>query len=304
MVLISTSVAWGGPLRQWLDRNHSESAAASESATVTLPPGTSVLHDLAYGADPRQTIDVYLPRDTHGAPELFMVHGGAWRFGDKAAAGVVQNKIDRWLPKGFIFVSVNYPMLPKLDALAQADEIAKALAFAQSQATTWGGDASKFILMGHSAGAHLVALLAAAPAKAYAVGAKPWLGTVVLDSAALDVGQIMAQRHLRFYDAAFGNDHERWQLASPIAVLRADAKPILAVCSLPRPDGSCAHAAEFVAKANALGIRGRISRQELSHEQINRELGLPSGYTNDVEAFMSSLDASVAEALAQPSSPL
>ena len=63
---------------------------------------------------------------------------------------------------GIIFVSVDYRMLPQQDALAQADDVARALAFAQSRARSWGGDPGKFILMGHSAGAHLVALLAAA----------------------------------------------------------------------------------------------------------------------------------------------
>jgi acetyl esterase/lipase len=260
-----------------------------------------MLRDLAYGNDPRQKLDVYLPANAHDAPVIFMVHGGAWRIGDKSAAGVVQNKISRWLPKGFIVVSIDYPMLPQQDALGQADDVARALAFAQSRAKFWGGDPGKFIVMGHSAGAHLVALLAAAPANAFRFGAKPWLGTVSLDSAALDVVQIMSNRHLPFYDAAFGNDRARWHLASPIDALTHGAMPILAVCSLPRRDHSCEHAADFVAKAQALGVRSRVSRQDLSHEQINKELGLPGAYTGDVEAFMASLDPQVSALLGQPS---
>jgi acetyl esterase/lipase len=228
---------------------------------------------------------------------IFMVHGGAWRRGDKTMSRVVQNKIDRWLPRGFIFVSIDYPMLPENDALAQADEVARALAFAQRQSPSWGGDPDKFIVMGHSAGAHLVALLAAAPAKAYALGARPWLGTVALDSAALDVEQIMDRRHLPFYDAAFGSDPRRWRLASPIDVLSANARPILAVCSLPRPDHSCALSAAFVVKANRLGVNAHVLEQNLSHAQINGELGLPSAYTTAVEAFLAGLDPIVAARL-------
>jgi acetyl esterase/lipase len=298
----STRVTWAGPLQDWLAQHRGETTVNRdrESREISLPDGASLLRSLAYGNDLRQTIDVYLPANAHDAPVVFMVHGGAWRIGDKSAAGVVQNKISRWLPKGFIFVSVDYPMLPQQDALGQADDVARALAYAQSQATSWGGDPDKFIVMGHSAGAHLVTLLAAAPASAYRLGAKPWLGTVSLDSAALDVVQIMDNRHLPFYDAAFGSDRARWRLASPIDALTRDAKPILTVCSLPRRDHSCDHAADFVAKANALGVRSRMSPQNLSHEQINAELGLPGSYTDDVEAFMASLDPKISALLGRP----
>lgn len=299
LVFSLADAAIAGPLQQWLGKRQDETAAAGGdgSKRISLPAGATVLRDLAYGGDPRQIIDVYLPPRPKDAPVLFFVHGGAWFLGDKKAVGVVQNKIDHWLPKGFIFVSVDYPMLPQRDALGQADEVARALAFAQARAGSWGGDSTKFILMGHSAGAHLVALLAAAPAKAYGFGAKPWLGTVSLDSAALDVAQIMDGRHLPFYDRAFGNDRNRWRLASPIDALSAGAAPILAVCSLPRPDHSCDHAVQFAAKAKTLGVRCRVSQQDLSHAQINEELGLPGAYTDDVDAFLATLDPSIAMAL-------
>jgi acetyl esterase/lipase len=297
IILISIQPTSAGPLRH-LRESESSAIESIGSGKVTLPVGTTVLRDQAYGADSRQTIDVYVPSHASNAPVLFMVHGGAWKFGDKAAAGVVENKAARWLPKGFVFVSINYPMLPRQDALGQVDDVARALAFAQAHARSWGGDPTKFIVMGHSAGAHLVALLTAAPERAYRLGAKPWLGTVTLDSAALDVVQVMERGHLPFYDQAFGRDQARWRMASPIDALSSAARPILAVCSQRRLDHPCTSAADFVAKATALGIRSRVSAQDLSHEQINRELGLPSAYTDEVEAFMGSLDASVAAALA------
>lgn len=302
IVLTTTQASSAGPLRQWLAKRQNAAPAerGGESREISLPGGATVLRNQAYGDDPRQTIDVYLPANAQAAPVIFMVHGGAWKFGDKSSAGLVQNKIARWLPKGFIFVSVDYPMLPQQDALDQADDVARALAFAQAQARSWGGDPGKFIVMGHSAGAHLVALLGAAPARAYRFGAKPWLGTISLDSAALDVVQIMGSPHLPFYDAAFGNERTRWKQASPIEALTRDATPILAVCSLPRRDHSCEHAAEFAARATALGAHCQVSRQNLSHSQINTELGLPGSYTNDVETFMRSLDPTVSAALTQP----
>jgi acetyl esterase/lipase len=266
---------------------------------VPLPAGAVAMRDIAYGSDPKQVMDVYRPRAASHAPVIFMVHGGAWRFGDKTATSVVANKIARWLPKGFIFISIDYPMLPQQDALRQADDVARALAFAQAHATSWGGDPAKFIVMGHSAGAHLVALLSAAPAKAYRIGAKPWLGTVALDSAAMDVAGVMQRRHLPFYDSAFGSDPAQWRQASPIAMLTAGATPLLAVCSTQRRDHSCTAAADYVARATTLGVRASVSQQDLSHEQIDERLGLPGAYTDDVEAFLRTLDPAVAAALAR-----
>ena len=71
-----------------------------------------VLRNVPYGPDKPQAMDVYLPPAPNAAPIILMVHGGAWRFGDKRHPPVFENKVARWVPKGFIFVSVNYPMVP------------------------------------------------------------------------------------------------------------------------------------------------------------------------------------------------
>jgi acetyl esterase/lipase len=152
--------------------------------------------------------------------------------------------------------------------------------------------------MGHSAGAHLVALLSAAPAPAYAAGAAPWLGSVLLDSAALDVAQIMTDRHLRLYDQAFGKDPAYWRQVSPLQQLDASGPPMLAVCSTARRDHPCDAARSFSARATALGRRAAVLEQNHSHGEINALLGQEPAYTEAVEAFMGSLDADVAKALA------
>lgn len=259
--------------------SHSASAA---SANI------SVQRDIAYGTDPAQRMDVYLPQHPHGAPVVFMVHGGAWRIGDKASAGVIENKAARWLPKGIIVVSVNYRMLPAADPLTQANDVARALARAQGLTTSWGGDPSRFILMGHSAGAHLVALLVAAPDVVKQQGARPWLGTILLDSAALDVMQIMTSKHLRLYDQAFGTDPDYWRAASPFHRLSDRPAPLLAVCSTQRDD-ACPQARIFTGKASSLGARSSVLPVDLSHREINHDLGLSSAYTDSVESFMRSL---------------
>src|SRR5262249_26431157 len=112
----------------------------------------------------------------HLAPIIVMVHGGAWCVGDKALKSTTKNKVARWSPKGFLFVSVNYPMITDgLNALSQANEVAKAVAFVQNHARDWGGDPARVILMGHSAGAHLVSLVNADGKMRQAYGVKPVL---------------------------------------------------------------------------------------------------------------------------------
>ena len=265
-------------------------------AGPTVPEGVSRLVDIAYGQDPRQRMDVYLPGKAANAanaarvPVIVMVHGGAWMVGNKAMPKVVDNKVAHWVQqKGWIFISVGYRLSPQVDPLVQARDVAAALAKAQAMAASWGGDSSRFFLMGHSAGAHLVALLAASPALAREAGAHPWLGTVALDSAALDLERIMRARHMGFYDKVFGADPAYWRSVSPSSVLAADATPMLLVCSTQRGDGPCPQARDFAAKVMAKGVRASVLPQDLTHEQINATLGLPGAYTEAVDGFMASL---------------
>lgn len=254
--------------------------------------------DVPYGSDPYQRLDVYSAADARAAPIVLMVHGGGWRRGDKRSQGVVGHKAQRWMSRGLILVSVNYRMLPDADPLEQANDVAQALAFVQSHAAQWGGDPNRVILMGHSAGAHLVALLTADPSLAARAGARRWLGTVSIDSGAIDVPAIMQQRHLPLYDHAFGRDAKFWEAASPVHVLSTQALPLLEICSTRRPDHPCRQAHAYADRAAALHVRAEILEQPLSHMDINGDLGLDSEYTRAVEAFMASLDTTVAARLA------
>lgn len=261
-------------------------------ARAAAPDGVRVLRNVAYGTAKLQAMDVYLPPQPRSAPIILMVHGGGWRIGDKRHQPVTENKVARWVPKGFILVSVNYPMVPDSDPVEQADDVARALATAQQAAPQWGGDPARVILMGHSAGAHLVTLLNADPSRAIRQGAAPWLGTVSLDSGALDVPAIMNHRHPRLYDEAFGNDPAFWEASSPIHQLARDSRPWLGICSSNRL-ASCGGNRAYAAKAQALGARAEVLGQALSHGEINSELGKPGAYADAVEAFMASLDPGV-----------
>ena len=271
------------------------SARGDARAVVQAEP--RVVRNVRYGSDIRQRFDVYAPADAKGSPVIFMVHGGGWAYGDKSARGVTANKVKRWVPRGFIVISTNYRMLPKADPLEQAKDIARAIAVAQQRVPSWGGDPGKFILMGHSAGGHLVALLNASPSLAGDLPITPWLGAVSIESGALDVVEIMRGSHARLYDRAFGRDSAYWSAVSPMHVLAPGAAPMLVVCSIRRP-ASCARADRFAAKAIALGARASVLREDLSHADADARLGVDRGYTNAVEAFMRTLDVAVDQRLA------
>ncbi|MES2818239.1 MAG: alpha/beta hydrolase [Pseudomonadota bacterium] len=261
--------------------------------------GFAIQSDIPYGTDERQRFDVYGAGRGHAAPVILLAHGGGWAHGDKAARAVVRNKVARWVPRGLILVSINYRLLPDAGPLEQAGDVALALGKAQALAEAWGGDPNRFILVGHSAGAHLVALLAASPDLALKQGARPWLGTVVLDSAAFDIAPIMQTRHPRLYDRAFGQDPAYWRAASPLQVLKRGGTPLLAVCSI-RRDDSCPQARAFAAQAARLGRSVQVLEQDLSHRAINQDLGLPGDYTEQVESFLRRLDPSLEALLTEP----
>jgi len=247
-----------------------------------------VLYDVAYGPDPKHRMDVYLPEHPERAPVLLVVHGGAWKFGDKGGRGLVDNKFAYWGSKGYIVVAINFRLCSANDTLAQANDVAKALAFAQSQASGWGGDETRFVLMGHSSGAHLAALVASAPAMAQGQGAKPWLATIALDSAGYDLVKIMEGRHLRFYDRALGRNPADWHRASPFHRLETAPQPMLLVCSSKRRV-SCPQARTFADKITAVGGRVEVLPVGKSHSKVSRDLGLPGPYTEAVQSFLTSL---------------
>lgn len=236
--------------------------------------------EFAYGPDPAQRLDVYRPARAGAAPVVLFFHGGGWQRGDKAMPRMVAHKVPHFTGRhGAVFVSANYRMLPQADVLAQADDLARAIAFVQREAPAWGGDPARLAVIGHSAGAHLSALVTADAALAARHGAVPWRLTVALDSAALDMVQIMQRPHYAFYDPVFGDDPAYWRAASPLHRLAGPpVAPMLMVCAA-RRDDSLAQAEAFAARANALGGQVRVLAVDLSHRELNESLGADPDYT-------------------------
>jgi arylformamidase len=264
---------------------------------TTVSAGTAPTQsNIAYGPDPDQRYDLYRPTNTDNAPLILMVHGGGWSFGDKDMGRVVDNKVDRWLPRGIAFVTINYHMQPKAPPLEQARDVARALANIQKNGQKLGIDRNNIVLMGHSAGAHLIALLAARPELLAEADAIPPQGFILLDSGALDVPAIMNARHFPLYDRAFGSNPADWAAASPFQQLHQASAPILAVCSS-RRDNSCPQAKVFAAKARGLGGQAEVLPLDKTHGEINAQLGNDPDYTATVERFLGRLSPKFAERL-------
>lgn len=127
-------------------------------AMMTSARAQEVKRDIPYtrNADKLQTLDVYAPASAKSLPVVFWIHGGGWQAGDKAE---VYDKPKVLNAKGFILVSINYRLLPKVDMETLTRDVAKAIRWVHDHIGEHGGDPKRLLIMGHSAGAQLAALM-------------------------------------------------------------------------------------------------------------------------------------------------
>jgi acetyl esterase/lipase len=108
----------------------------------------------------RQLLDVFAPPDAEKAPVVLFVHGGTWMYGDKNFFGQYR-KLGRFLARnGVVAVLINYRLSPKVKHPEHVKDVARAFAWTVKNVEKYGGDPRTVFLCGHSAGGHLVALLA------------------------------------------------------------------------------------------------------------------------------------------------
>jgi triacylglycerol lipase len=118
------------------------------------------LRDLAYGADPRQRLDVFAPAAATGSlPVVLFVHGGGFVGGDKGNDGdPFYNNIGAWaVQSGFIGVTMTYRLAPAHAWPTGAQDVDLALDWLRGQVAGYGGNPARIVVMGHSAGAAHVA---------------------------------------------------------------------------------------------------------------------------------------------------
>ena len=259
-------------------------------ALLCVPPGAAsaaTSKDLRYGPDAAQLADVYTPASPQPtpAPILVLVHGGSWLYGDKAEPVVIQHKLERWLPLGFVIVSVNTRMLPLARPEAQAEDLGLAVAWIQRQAAAWQADSGRILVMGHSSGGHLLALLAADDAMRQRTGAHPWLASIILDGAAFDLPEIMAEEHASFYEDAFGTNPALWLAASPAEHLSGVNPPTLLVCSTLRRF-SCQRTRQYAERLISKGGEAQVLPIARDHGQLNSDVGADNEETRAIIDFI------------------
>jgi acetyl esterase/lipase len=250
--------------------------AAKEVPQVPRP------ETLSYGPERLQALDFWRARAA-SAPLTVFVHGGAWRAGDKDVSSRTW-QVPYFLSKGHGFASVNYRLVPDASVAQQAEDVARSLKFLVDRADALGFDRKRIVLMGHSAGAHLAALVATDGRYLQQVGLQvsDIAGVILLDGAGYDVPRQMAAAGpmmQRTYRMAFGEERAQQLALSPISHVAAPNARAFLVLHVQRPDA----AAQSRALADALqrgGTRAEVhglpGEGRSGHREINVELGDPS----------------------------
>lgn len=113
--------------------------------------------DVAYGAHERQRLDVYTPKGGAARPIIVFWYGGSWEKGRKEQYRFVGAALAE---KGYVAVLPDYRLYPEVRFPVFIDDAAAAVAWAVAHASEIGGDPGRVYLAGHSAGAHIAAMVA------------------------------------------------------------------------------------------------------------------------------------------------
>ena len=113
--------------------------------------------NIAFGPEPRQTLDVYRPKAVAKAPVVVFFYGGYWISGDKADYRFAAQALTS---RGFVAVLPDYGKYPEVTFPTFIQDGAQAIRWVHDHIDHFGGDASRIYLMGHSAGAQIAVLLA------------------------------------------------------------------------------------------------------------------------------------------------
>ena len=243
---------------------------------------TKVHKSIAYsqsGSDRNQTsLDLYQPESGSDLPIMIFIHGGAWKIGDKAR---VEQKPEVFSRNGFLFVSINYRLHPETDYKGQGEDVAQAIHWVHEHAKEYGGSRENIFLMGHSAGAHLAALVATDESYLQKEGMdlNNLKGVVLLDGAGYDIPRQIElaffPRMKNMYRTVFTDDPAKQKAASPIQYV-AKGKgipPFLILHIASRRDSriQSEQLGDLLTKAG--GFAKVVSAEDKSHGSINREIG-------------------------------
>jgi len=259
-----------------------------------------VTRDIRYGsAHERQVLDVYVPAGANNLPVVFWIHGGGWQSGDK---GMVALKPKAFMDAGFVFVSINHRLLPAVDMGAITRDVASALGWVHKNIATHGGDPARVLVMGHSSGGQLAALMCIDDRYAKAEGFQLAIikGCVPVDADTFDIPAIieMAETRARVHHLPmptyghrqkFGNDPAKHRDFSAVThVARNKGIPPFLILHIAGHPDTGAQARRLADVLEAAGISARVvAGREATHASINDNLGAANDpITKAVFAFV------------------
>ena len=183
---------------------------------IYAPPAEDAFErhpNIAYRTDKdadkeRHTLDVYTPKGKKDFPVVLFVHGGSWKSGNKNLYASLGQSL---AADGIGCVICNYRLSPAVQHPAHVEDVAKAFAWTCDNIGKYGGKKEQLFLCGHSAGGHLVSLLATDPQYLKAVNRSP---AEVKGVAALS-GVYEIVTGVTTLETAFGKDEKVCKLASP-----------------------------------------------------------------------------------------
>jgi acetyl esterase/lipase len=202
--------------------------------------------DIAYGTGERQRLDVYTPKNATGRPIIVFWYGGGWEGGRKSQYRFVGAAL---ADAGYVTVLPDYRLYPDVKFPSFVHDGAAALAWVVSHAAGIGGDPARIYVAGHSAGAHLAAMLAYDRSQLASVGLPPQTvrGFIGLSGAyALDP-------NTDTYRAIFGLPYgfADWQ---PVQLAGAGAPPALLIHGEADQVVYPSHARKMAAALEGLGV--------------------------------------------------
>ena len=259
------------------------------SVCAILSPGLAqeVKRDVPYAspAAERQVLDIYSPKGAKDLPVVFWIHGGGWQAGDKSD---VQEKPQAFMQRGFVFVSTNYRLLPKVEMETIFRDVAKSLGWVHKHIAEYGGDPKRILVMGHSAGAQLAALMCIDERylKAEGVPFDVLKACVPVDGDTYDVPAIIEtaetrrrvhkQPQAKFgHREKFGNDPEKHRDYSAVTHVAKgkNIPPFLILHVADHPDVS-AQAERLTSVLKDAGIPAtRFAAKDTNHTKINANIG-------------------------------
>ena len=243
--------------------------------------------DIAYGTDPQQQLDVYLPDGEAVSPRPLVVffYGGRWETGDKAEYRFVGAAL---AALGYVAVLPNYRHYPRVKMLGCMDDAAHGALWALEHAAELGADPGRFFLMGHSAGAHIAALVTLDRRYFLATGGPvPHITGVIGLSGPYDFLPLTDPDLMDMFGPA-----ALYPQSQPINFVRADAPPMLVVQGLNDDAVWPGNAINLAAALRAKGVPVTLKLYpKLSHADTVAALSIPARgrapTLADIEAFVS-----------------